>query len=963
MTPLVAVPRIGDNDLQGGWLESGLRRRRTERTEAELVRFLGRRTEAAVVEQLLADARAGRSGALVVRGEAGIGKTALLEHAGDAAVASGFRVDRATAAESEVQFAFAGLHQLCATALERVRVLPDPQREALGVAFGQATGPAPDRFLVGLAVLNLLAEVAEEQPLLCLVDDVQWLDEASAQVLEFVARRVGAERLALVFAVRDDGGGMPSPMVGLSELRLGGLAEPEARTLLASGVPSPLDERVRERIIAEARGNPLALLEPPGNGHSAWFAGGFERPDALDVPRRIEETFRRRAHGLPTQTQLLLLVAAAEPTGQTTLLWHAASRLGIAREAANPAQDAGLVEIDTRVRFRHPLVRSAVYQAATGDDRRRAHQALAEATDPDVDPDRRAWHRAQAVHGTDEDVAAELVRSAGRAHARGGVAAAAALLEQAAALTPEPAVRAARALDAAQAKHEAAESQAATGLLAVAAAGPLDALGRGRLKLLRAQIAFHTTRGSDGAGMLLDAARTLAPLDPQLARDTYLQALEASFHSGRLGGDGTMAAVARAARAAPPTSSPARPVDLLLDGLTTMFTHGYAASVPTLRRALDTLRGGIDPQGPDGGEGLAGGVGLDEGSRRRLWLACQVAATLWDDDTVYVLAELDARLAREAGALSRLPAALNALSSVLVLTGDLGRADELIAEESAIRGATGAPPLPNARLILAAWQGRQAETTALHATMVAEATRRGEGATLGLADVAMAALHNGLGNYGEALAAARAPVERGELTFASIALPELVEAGVRAGEPAQAGAALEQLRERAQASGTAWGLGLHARSLALLSTGSDAEEHYRESVDQLARSRMATHLARAHLVYGEWLRREGRRQDAREQLRTAHEMLTRMGADAFAARAARELGATGEHPRRRTEKAADDLTAQELHVARLVATGATSREVAAHLFLSPRTVEAHLRAIFRKLAITSRRELRDLHLA
>lgn len=933
--------------------------------------ILGRRTEAAVIDRLLADARAGHSAALVVRGEAGIGKTALLEHAGDVAAASGFRVDRATAAESEVQFAFAGLHQLCATALERVGALPEPQRRALGVAFGQATGPAPDRFLVGLAVLNLLAEAAEEQPLLCLVDDVQWLDEASAQVLGFVARRVGAERLALVFAVRDDDSrGGPSPMVGLPELRLDGLAEPEARQLLASVVPAPLDERVRERIIAEARGNPLALLEPPGSGHSAWFAGGFERPDALDVPRRIEETFRRRAHGLPAPTQLLLLVAAAEPTGQVTLLWHAASRLGIAREAATPAQDAGLVEIDTRVRFRHPLVRSAVYQAATGNDRRRAHQALAEVTDPDADPDRRAWHRAQAALGTDEDVAAELVRSAGRAHARGGVAAAAALLEQAAALTPEPAVRAARALDAAQAKHDAAESQAATGLLAVAAAGPLDALGRGRLKLLRAQFVFHTTRGSDGAGMLLDAARTLAPLDPQLARDTYLQALEASFHAGRLGGDGTMAAVARAAQAAPASSSPARPVDLLLDGLTTMFTHGYEASVPTLRRALDTLRGGVDVEEPGDGEGPRDdegplddeGVGLDEGSRRRLWLACQVAATLWDDDAVYVLAELDARLAREAGALSRLPAALNALASVLVLTGDLGRAAELVAEESAIRRATGAPPLPNARLILAAWQGRHAETTALHATMVAEATGRGEGATLGLADVAMAALHNGLGNYGEALAAARAPVERGELTFASIALPELVEAGVRAGEQGQADAALEQLRERAQASGTAWALGLHARSRALLSTGSDAEEHYREAVDQLARSRMATHVARAHLVYGEWLRREGRRQDAREQLRTAHEMLTRMGVDAFAARAARELGATGEHPRRRTEKPTDDLTAQELHVARLVATGATSREVAAHLFLSPRTVEAHLRAIFRKLAITSRRELRDLPL-
>lgn len=918
------------------------------RTGVHRSSLLGRRAERATVEQLLARAQTGQSGALVVRGEAGIGKTALLAYARDIATTSGFRSEYAAGVESETQFAFAGLHQLCAPLLDRAGALPDPQQTALGVAFGLHSGAAPDRFLVGLATLHLLAEVAEEGPLLCLVEDAQWLDQASAQVLAFVARRLVAERIVLVFALRDPTNRDVRTFDGLPDLRLDGLGETDARALLAAAVRAPLDDMVRDRIVAEARGNPLALLELPQSALLAQRAGGFELPDVLSVPRRVEDSFQQRSGSLPADTQLLLLVAAADPTGDLALLWQAAAHLGIAREAIAAAETAGLVEIDSRVRFRHPLVRSAVYAAATPPDQRRAHSALAAVTDPQLDPDRRAWHRAQAVLGTDEEAAAELEKTAGRARGRGGLAAAAAFMEQAAMLTPEPTHRAARALEAAHAKHDAGAPEAAMALLAVAEAGPLDALQCARLELLRAQTAFLMTRGSEAPGMLLDAAKTLAPLDAALARETYLHALEASFHAGRLARGRALLEAAEAARNAPPPPTPPRPVDLLLDGLVMRFTQGYEASAPSLQRALVSLRDGD--------------AGADDDNGRWLWLACHVGAMLWDDEAIYVLADRAVRLAREAGALATLPAALNALASVLVLTGELARASELFAEEDAITRATGAPPLPNSRLVLAAWRGQQHGTSELFATTIAEATARGEGLTVSSAEISLAYLHNGLGNYDSALGATTPLLAFDELAHSSVALPELVEAAVRAGQPERAVAALDQLTSRANASGTQWALGMAARSRALSSTGPDAEEHYREAIERLGNCRMATHLARTHLVYGEWLRREGRRQDAREQLRTAHELLSAMGAEAFAERAARELQATGEHPRKRTAQPTDALTAHELHIARLVATGATNREVGAQLFLSPRTIEAHLRSIFHKLDITSRRQIKNLQL-
>lgn len=898
-----------------------------------------------MLDELLAGALSGRSGALVIRGEAGIGKSALMDYVRGAAPAE-FRVEYSTGAESESEFAFAGLYQLCGSLLDRLGALPEPQRFALEVAFGRRAGTAPDRFLVGLATLNLLAEVAEDRPLLCLVDDAQWLDEASAQVLAFVARRISAERVAMVLCLREVEAGNGDQFSLLREVHLGGLGDSDAHVLLAAAFRTPLDDVVSDRIVAEARGNPLALLELPLGAPSAQLAGGFEHPDVVDVPRRVEEAFRHRSATLPAETQLLLLVAAADPTGDAELLWRAAGHLGIAQEAAAPGEAAGLVEIDGRVRFRHPLVRSAVYQTATSPDRRRAHQALADATDPARDPERRAWHRARAVSGTDEDVAAELERSAGRARDRGGMAAAAAFLQQAAELTPDPGRRASRALEAAHARYAAGSLKEASELLAVAA-GATDALQQARLELLRAQISFQLTRGREVPGVLLEAARTIAPLDAVLARETYLAAFDAAL----VNGGREAVRVAGAAKSIVGTAEHPRPPDLLLDALIETFTGGFASGVPALRIALEAFR-----------DEAPGHLSRDDGRDRWLWLAGRNAIGILDDELAYVLTCRHVQLARATGALATLPAALNLHTSVLSLAGELAHAGELSAEAGALTEATGASPLRHGLVMLAAWRGDHSDTVDLSDVTRRDAANPHEGGEIAVAQYALAVLHNGLGNYAEAQAAAAVACETDEQAVVSISLPELIEAAVRAGHARVAADALERLDQRALACDTHWALGLAARSRALTRMGAPAEDSYREAIERLGQSRMTSETARGHLLFGEWLRREGRRQDARAELRRAHELLSDMGAEAFAERAARELRATGENPRRRTAQPTDVLTDRELHIARVVATGATSREVADQLFLSPRTIEAHLRSIFRKLDVTSRRQLRDIRL-
>ncbi len=898
----------------------------------------GRRGECQALERLLDAARAGASSVLVLRGEAGAGKTALLDFVAEHA--SGFRVARVLGVESEMELAFAGLHQLCAPMLDRVEQLPAPQRDALRVAFGLADGDPPDRFIVGLAVLSLLADVADVQPLACLVDDAQWLDRASLQVLAFVARRAVADRLALVLSVR--GPSDERELAGLPELAVSPLGDSDARLVLASVIRGRLDSQVRDRIIAEARGNPLALLQLPLEFTAAELAGGFGLPGESALASRIEHSFRRQFEALPDDTRRLLLTAAAEPTGDVNLLWHAAGRQGIDPDATAPALAAGLLELGARVRFGHPLVRSAIYRSAPSSDRRSAHRALAEVTAPTSDPDRRAWHHAHATAQPDEAVAEELARAADRAQARGGPAAAAAFLRRAVELTPDPTRRSVRALAAAQAELGAGAPDEAHQMLATAEMGGLDELQRARLERLRAQLAFSQRRGNDAPGLLLNAAHRLAPLDAALARDTYLEALGAAIFAGRLGGEPGLRAIAVAVRAAP-AAPRARAADLLLDGLGTRFTEGYSAAVPPLRRALGALSRGY----------------RERKGARWLWLACRVATDLWDDESWHELATRQVQSARDAGALDVLPIALTYRAGVAVHAGEFPEAAAMIDEAEAISQATGNAPLQYTSLVLAAWRGEETRALELIGNSRDDATNRGEGRAITLAEYVTAVLNNGLGRYPAALAAAERAAGHDELGLCGWALIELIEAGARTGTRDAATSALRRLDERARASGTDWALGAAARSGALLTDGPAAEALYREAVERLTRTRIAVHLARSRLVYGEWLRREHRNLDAREQLRAAHDVFSRIGAAAFAERARHELLATGETVRKRVFATIEELTPQERHIARLASDGLTNPQIGSQLFLSPRTVEWHLGKVFTKLDITSRKQLRQ----
>jgi len=892
---------------------------------------------------LVAAAKAGRSQVLVLRGEAGIGKTALLDFLLERA--AGCRLGRAAGVESEMELAFAGLHQLCSPYLDRLNKLPAPQQEALGTAFGLRPGNAPDRFLVGLAVLSLLSEVAEERPLICVVDDAQWLDQASAQTLELVARRLAAEPLAMVFAVRESEEG-EAKLAGLPELLVHGLPSADAAALLDSAVTGTLDPRIRDRILAESRGNPLALLELPRGLSVAELAfGGDSSAVGTPLVHRLEQGYLHQLQSLPQESRKLLLTAAAEPVGDIPLLRRAAERLGIPIEAAATAEAAGLIELRDRVRFRHPLVRSAVYRSATRAERRDVHGALAEVTDPDLDPDRRAWHRACATVGPDEAVAAELERSAGRSMSHGGVAAAAAFLERAATLTPDPARRTQRSLEAAQAKVTAGAFEEASALLATAEVGPLGEAERARIELLQAQMSFAANRGNEALPLLLAAARRLEPLNAELARATYVDAFSAVLFAGRLAVGPGARQVAEAVRAAAPPQTPGKR-DVLLEGLAVLYTDGYAAAATISHRAVQAF--------------VREEFTLDE-ALRFAWLAASTAVSLWDDVGFDVLTRRHLDIARDAGALSALPLALTSRVFVHLFTGDLASAASLVQEIRSIAGVTGGERslAPYAEVCLAALRGQEDQATPLIRDCLADVTARGEGVGLNMMHWASAVLCNGLGRYGDALRAAQvAAAEPLELGPPKWALVELVEAGVRTGNIEAAAAALEELSAMTQASGTEWALGIEAGRRALLREGHAAEELYREAIDRLGRTIVCVELARAQLLYGEWLRREGRRVDARAQLRTAHETLTGMGVGAFAERARHELLATGETVRKRTVETFGELTAQEAHIARLAGQGLTNPEIGAELYISPRTVEWHLRKIFTKLGVSTRRELR-----
>ncbi len=889
----------------------------------------GRRREQEALDRLLRDVRAGRSRVLVLRGEAGVGKTALLDYLAEAASAG--QVTRAAGVEPETEIAYSALQQLCAPLLDHLDRLPEPQRNALATGFGLSAGDPPDTLLVGLAVLGLFAEAASERPLVCAVDDVQWMDRMSEVILTFVARRLDSESVALVFAARTPGD--ERILGGLPELRVEGLPDADARALLDSVLPGPVDARVRDRIVAETRGNPLALLELPRDLTPAELAFGFGGHSAEPLVSRVEEGFQRRIAALPPETRTLLLTAAVEPVGDVPLLWRALERLDVGTDAAAPAAAAGLVEIGTRVRFRHPLVRSASLRSAEPAGLRAVHRALAEVTDPEREPDRRAWHRAHAAPGPDEEVAGELERSAGRAMTRGGRAAAAAFLERAAELTLDPAKRAGRVLSAATARFTAGALAEVPDLLAAAELGPLDPMQRAEVERLRAKVAFALNAGRAAVPPLLSAARRLEALDPAAARETYLAAIGAAVNAGWLGG-GDLRRAAEAARGVPAGEEPA---GLLLAGLTAWILEGHAAAVPLFTRALAAVP-------PDNDLDL-------------VWLNGMVMHEVWDDVAFLTRTEQAVRHARETGALSLLPSALTFRATALIYAGRFADASDLVDEAEALGNATGSSPHPATAVILAAHRGREEPALELNEALVGNAEAGGLGWLLAVAGYSRAVLFNGLGRYPAALEAALDAARHEDPAVLQWTLGELVEAAVRAGAGTVATEARDRLAARTRVVDTNWARGAQALADALAVPAGPVEKHYREAIERFAATRFGLQTARARLLYGEWLRRENRRADARTQLRIAHEAFTTIGADGFAERAGRELAATGETVRKRTPGVREELTPQEAQIARLAVAGRTNPEIGAVLFLSPRTVEWHLRKVFTKLGIGSRREL------
>lgn len=910
--------------------------------------LVGRHRERAVLDDLLVDLRAGESRVQVFRGEAGIGKSVLLEYA--VARATHVTVTRAQGVEADMELPYASLHQLCAPFLAQVDALPGPQRNALRMAFGMAAGDQPDRFLVGLAVLTLLTRVSETRPVLVVVDDAQWLDQVSLQTLEFVARRLLAEAVAMVFAVRDPEG--KAALADLPETLIDGLDAAPAAELLECTVGGRLDKRVRDRFVAEMHGNPLALLEFSRGRSAAELAYGLDSSVLANtqgtVSSRLEKDFADRLGSLPAPTRTLLLIAAAEPVGDAGLLMRAAASLDITLDAA-PAKAAGLIDFHRSLRFRHPLARSAVYQQADPEERRAVHRALAAATDPALDPDRRAWHAAQAAFGPDEEVAAGLEQAADRARQRGGIAAEAVLLERAAQVTPDAWSRGHRAVAAAEAHFSAASPDRATEQATLAELCPLSPLDRARVARLRARILFAQSRSDEAAPLLLEAAAQFTAAHSPLARETYLEAISATIFAARVHGPTGARAAAAAARAsgAPPSGSKA--ADLLLDGVAAILTDGYETGMTALRGALDLLLHEVLP--------------TREATTR--WLLLTPIALeafihyAWDLHAWDALATRAVRLARDIGALGALPPALIYAGGVHIHYGDFDEAARMIDEADAIAAATGHAPHKYAALVLAAWRGDADAAARIIDDARASAVERGEVSLLGATGFIQGVLFNGLARYEEALVAARSGIEHDGFNFIGLSLVEHIEAATRCGKLDEARASLTRLLDLTGATDSGWAAGAAARSRALLADDDQADTLYRTAIVEFDRGRVTVEVARTHLLYGEWLRRNRRAALARDHLRTAHEMFDGMRADAFAERARRELIATGEHVRTRVTKSTSTLTPQESQIATLAADGMTNAKIGAELFISPHTVEWHLRKVYTKLGINSRRALPD----
>jgi DNA-binding CsgD family transcriptional regulator len=901
--------------------------------------LLDRQAERASIDRALRSVRDGSSATLVIRGPPGVGKTALLGYAADAAPDMG--ICGVIGIESEINLEFAALHQLLIPFIRDIEDLPGPQRQAMRVAFGMDEGPPADRFLVGLAALTLLARAAEERPVLCLIDDAEWLDTESAHALGFVARRLYADRVGMLVVQSEPAAA--DAFEQFPQVRVGGLPAAEAGRLLRSVVGAPVADRVLDRILADTERNPLALVEIGTEFTPDELAGRASLPEPVPLSRRLVDRFSRQVRELDPDTQAFLLLAAAGVLGDRAVLWRAARRGGIdADTAAANAESAGLVQLSaSSVQFRYPLIRSAIYHGAADQDRRRAHLLLSEATSG-THPDLQAWHQGAAATGPDEDVASALERAAGDAQARGGYAARAGLLRRSIELTPDDGLRARREIALAEAELMSGHPDKARDLADAALGRLTDPGARAAGERLRGEILFVQGNAAESAKVLADAARSLDP-DRPAGRETMAAAMWAAVWAGPV----QTRDMAITAAACPHLArSEASVADLLLEGYEARFTAGYGAAVEPFRAAISVLRSAdLEP---------------DAGLR---WYAmgAEAAGSLWDADALLDIAGRFVRTARARGALIQLPVALAMQAIADWVAGRLADAEDRWTEMREIIAASDSWPVlgidSRGEGLVLAYTGRVAAAKAAGASQIRECTARGQGgiADIGRAIVAIADMCDR--DYDSAEFAAATVVGHDQAFTTEAILPELVETAWRSDHHREALNAFGVLSERTLAAGTPWALGVRSRCAALIEEDDRAEDAYQEAISQLQRSRATVELARSHLFYGQWLRRAKRRREARHQLRAAYDMFDAMGADAFTDLASAELSATGERARARRPETTFDLTPQEARVAGLAAEGETNNQIAAELFVSPRTVEYHLGKVFRKLGVTSRAQL------
>jgi DNA-binding CsgD family transcriptional regulator len=917
--------------------------------EAEMTRglisppvvFRGRDRELDLFRSLIAGLREGRSASVVVSGEAGVGKSALLDRAIGLAMHDA-RIERVVASESEFELAFAGLQLLLGRLLAGGSALPEVQRDALETALGMREGEPPNPFVVGLAVHGVLTGIADERPLFCVIDDAHWLDQASARTLAFVARRLSAEGIVIVFAMRE----VDDRFVDLPQLPIGGLGDGDAREVLDRSFAGVIDDRIRDQVLVEARGNPLALQVLPRT-MSAGDPGARRGARAsAPIESRIEQSLLASLEPLDETTWRLLLLAAADPTGDPDLLWRACNVLGLGPDTLERAVQAGALVLGPRVTFRHPLIRSAVYRAAGAGDRRAVHAALADASGDARDADRRAWHRASATVLPDEEVASALERSAERARTRGGVGADAAFLQRAAELSPDTGLRTERLIAAAAATHDAGAPESALRLLDSTDALSLSPRQSAETARLRARALYAMRRDRTAPRQLLRAARDLEPFDRELARDTYMESLSAALSAGRLGEPGSVAEISEAILETTAGDSSDRAQDLILRGQALLFARGQEAARPTVDRAVAAF---LDHR-----------PSLLE--LHWMWSGARAAQDLWDSEGMRVLARRQVEYARASGVLTVLPSALNMLMVVTVFDGDLDGAEAICDEIDVILSVTGHPLPRFGRVFLSAYRGNVDEVEQTTGELRADGYARGEGYSLTVANFAEALVYNGAGRYEEALESAKGELPfSGELGHAMRALLEIIEAATRVGEQEIAEEAVHRVEAVTRpAHDRDWAKATAALARAQLGDRGDAEAHYREAIDRYTRIRVPMLAARGRLLYGEMLRRTGRLVDARDQLREAQITLRAHGMIGFAARAERELRAAGERVRTPVAGGTDVLTEQELAVARFAGEGLTNREIATRMFISSRTAEYHLRKVFVKLGITSRTELKGV---